>query len=96
MKVTIYRPSAKGIRNGLKGIYRIAYFDYHYVWLNVENGVYSYPTDGDFFEWKPHLKKPDSLWMPTDEIDTKDIIGLDKIHPSTADYSKDEISRFIA
>lgn len=73
-----YRPSKKGLKWGINEHSRIFFLDSHYVFFVEQNGTYAF-EDGDVFEWKPKMKKPDSLWVTDKDIDPKMIANSEGI-----------------
>jgi len=92
MKFTCYEPTTKGLKKGLKSNHRILFLDEHYVHLNYNEQQYSF-QDGDAFEWKPGMKKPDSLWKRYEEIESKNITGFENISSYNLKSNKEQINR---
>lgn len=78
MKLTVYQPSAKGLRAGLSEHSRIMFLNEHYVHIAPCKAGYRF-MQGDAFEWMPKRKKPDSLWRAIEEVETTEILDAELI-----------------
>ena len=76
--MNVFKPSAKAIAAGANPHSRIMYMNEHYIHIAPTRAGYRF-MQGDAFEWKPNLKKPDSLWKKETTVDPKLIVDSDLI-----------------
>ena len=91
MKLTVYKPSAKGLRAGLSEYSRIMFMNEHYIWIAPTVAGYRF-MQGDAFEWMPKRKQPDSLWRATDEVETTEIVDAEQISDYNRETYKTELT----
>jgi hypothetical protein len=91
MKLTVYRPTAKGLRKGLSEHSRIMFLNEHYIWIAATTTGYRF-MQGDAFEWKPKFKQPDSMWCAIDEVETTTIVDAGLISAYNVKTNKNELT----
>lgn len=94
MKLTVYAPTSKGIKRGLKSDDRIVFVNEHYVWLKQIPNGYRF-GQGDVFEWKPRKRKPDSLWAATEIINGHEISNVDDISDYNLKVNQKELDEIL-
>ena len=90
MKLMVYKPSVKGIKAGINPHKRIMFLNEHYIHINACKSGY-YFSEGDAFEWRPGLKKPESYWVSIDEVETTALIDSVQISKYNRDVNADEL-----
>lgn len=71
MKLMVYKPTAKGIKKGIRPHHRIMFLNKHYIHIKTCGGLGYYFAEGDVFEYVPRLHKPDSLWEESEIFESQ-------------------------